>query len=99
MDATVAEFYHQAAREEIAVTELAPDTDLRDIFRVSKRRKGLGRRRNSCVSTARQVIDKGGSVDGRATATHQDASRDIEERAGKLDLRATSRGRLNTWRN
>jgi hypothetical protein len=32
METTVAEFYNQAGREEVAVTELTPDTDLRDIF-------------------------------------------------------------------
>src|SRR5215467_3284066 len=39
-DTTVGDFYRQAVAEEIPITELALDTDLRDIFNVSKKRKG-----------------------------------------------------------
>jgi len=88
MDATVAEFYHQAAREEIAVTELAPDTDLRDIFRVSKRRKGARPAQEFLRQHRKAVHRQGGSVDGRARPLIKTLVETIEERAGKLDLRA-----------
>src|SRR3954469_6081733 len=40
MESTVAEFYRQSVLEQIATEDLALDTDLVDIFNVSKRRKG-----------------------------------------------------------
>ena len=88
MDATVAEFYHQAAREEIAVTELAPDTDLRDIFRVSKRRKGARPAQEFLRQHRKAVIDKVAQWTGAQRPLIKTLVETIEERAGKLDLRA-----------
>ena len=88
MDATVAEFYHQAAREEIAVTELAPDTDLRDIFRVSKRRKGARPAQDFLRQHRKAVIDKVAQWTGAQRPLIKTLVETIEERAGKLDLRA-----------
>jgi hypothetical protein len=88
MDATVAEFYHQAAREEIAVTELAPDTDLRDIFRVSKRRKGARPAQEFLRQHRKAVIDKVAQWTGAQRPLIKTLLETIEERAGKLDLRA-----------
>src|ERR1700677_2161464 len=65
MEGTVAEFYHvqQSAREEVTVAELgvsglAPDTDLRDIFSVSKRRKTAVSAHEFLHSHRKAVIDK-----------------------------------------
>ncbi len=88
MDATVAEFYHQAAREEIAVTELAPDTDLRDIFRVSKRRKGARPAQEFLRQHRKAVIDKVAQWTGAQRPLIKTLVETIEDRAAKLDLRA-----------
>ena len=88
MDETVAEFYHQAAREEVAVTELAPDTDLRDIFRVSKRRKGARPAQEFLRQHRKAVIDKVAQWTGAQRPLIKTLVETIEERAGKLDLRA-----------
>ncbi|MFI5114472.1 MAG: putative zinc-binding metallopeptidase, partial [Terriglobales bacterium] len=58
MESTVAEFYHQATREEVAVTELTPDTDLRDLFRVSRRRKAAQPAKEFLHLHRKAVIDK-----------------------------------------
>ena len=60
METTVAEFYHlqRVAREEVAVTELTPDTDLRDIFPVSKRRKAALAAHEFLHQHRKAVIDK-----------------------------------------
>ena len=88
METTVGEFYHQAAREEVAVTELAPDTDLRDIFRVSKRRKGARPAQEFLRKHRKAVIDKVAQWTGAQRPLIKTLLETIEERAGKLDLRA-----------
>jgi hypothetical protein len=88
METTVGEFYHQNAREEVAVTELAPDTDLRDIFRVSKRRKGAGPAQEFLRKHRKAVIDKVAQWTGAQRPLIKTLMQTIEERAGKLDLRA-----------
>ena len=88
METTVGEFYHQIAREEIAVTELAPDTDLRDIFRVSKRRKGARPAQEFLRQHRKAVIDKVAQWTGAQRPLIKTLVESIEDRAGKLDLRA-----------
>ena len=88
METTVGEFYHQAAREEVAVTELAPDTDLRDIFRVSKRRKGARPAQEFLRKHRKAVIDKVAQWTGAQRPLIKTLLETIEDRAGKLDLRA-----------
>jgi putative zinc-binding metallo-peptidase len=88
METTVAEFYHQAAREEVAVTELTPDTDLRDIFRVSKRRKGNQPAREFLHQHRKPVIDKVAHWTGAQRPLIKALVETIEKRAGELDLRA-----------
>jgi hypothetical protein len=88
MDTTVGEFYHQAAREEIAVTELAPDTDLRDIFRISKRRKGARPAQEFLRQHRKAIIDKVAQWTGAQRPLIKTLVETIEDRAGKLDLRA-----------
>ena len=88
METTVGEFYHQAAQEEVAVTELAPDTDLRDIFRVSKRSKGARPAQDFLRKHRKSVIDKVAQWTGAQRPLIKTLMATIEDRAGKLDLRA-----------
>jgi hypothetical protein len=88
METTVAEFYHQAPREEVAVTELAPDTDLRDIFRVSKRRKQARPAQEFLREHRKAVIDKVAHWTGAQRPLIKALVETIEDRAGKLDLQA-----------
>ena len=88
METTVGAFYHQAAREEVGVAELVPDTDLQDIFRVSKRSKS-GRPVQEFLHKHRKaVIDKVAHWTGAQRPLIRTLLERIEERAGKLDLRA-----------
>jgi hypothetical protein len=87
METTVAEFYHQAAREEVAVTELTPDTDLRDIFPVSKRRKTATPAHEFLHQHRKAVIDKVAQWTGAQRPLIKTLMDTIEKRAGELDLR------------
>jgi hypothetical protein len=86
----VADFYHlqQAAREEVAVTELTPDTDLRDIFPVSRRRKTAMQAREFLHQHRKAVIDKVAQWTGAQRPLIKMLIDRIEKRAGELDLRA-----------
>jgi Putative zinc-binding metallo-peptidase len=92
MDTTVAEFYHrdghQSGREEVAVTELTPDTDLRDIFPVSKRRKTALPAQEFLHQHRKPVIDKVAQWTGAQRPLVKTLMDTIEKRAGELDLRA-----------
>jgi hypothetical protein len=95
METTVAEFYNvqQAAREEIAVTDLgvsvlAPDTDLRDICPVSKRRKTALPARDFLRQHRKAVIDKVAQWTGAQRSLIKNLIDAIEKRVGELDLRA-----------
>ena len=92
METTVAEFYrrdgHQATREEVAVTELTPDTDLRDIFPVSKRRKTALPAHEFLHQHGKAVIDKVAQWTGAQRPLIKTLMDTIEKRAGELDLRA-----------
>jgi len=92
MEATVAEFYHRdghhSAREEVAVTELTPDTDLRDIFPVSKRRKTALPAHEFLRQHRKAVIDKVAQWTGAQRPLIRALIDTIEKRAGELDLRA-----------
>jgi hypothetical protein len=89
MDTTVAEFYHlqQAAQEEVAVSELTPDTDLRDIFPVSKRRKTAVPAHEFLHQHRKAVIDKVAQWTGAQRPLIKTLMDTIEKRAGELDLR------------
>ena len=90
MESTVAEFYHlqQSAREEVAVTELTPDTDLRDIFPISKRRKTAVPAQEFLHQHRKAVIDKVAQWTGAQRPLIKTLIDTIEKRAGELDLRA-----------
>ncbi len=87
MENTVAEFYHQNGREEVAVTELTPDTDLRDIFPVSKRRKAAVAARDFLHVHRKAVIDKVAQWTGAQRPLIRTLVDTIERRAEELDLR------------
>jgi hypothetical protein len=101
MEATVAEFYHrdehrdghQSGREELGVHELSvheltPDTDLRDIFPVSKRRKTALPANEFLRQHRKAVIDKVAQWTGAQRPLIRALIDNIEKRAGELDLRA-----------
>jgi len=87
METTVAEFYHQTAREEVGVAELAPDTDLRDIFPVSRRRKRALPAQEFLRQHRKAVIDKVAHWTGAQRPLIKALVGTIEDRASKLDLR------------
>jgi hypothetical protein len=88
MESTVAEFYHHAAREEVPVTELTPDTDLRDLFRVSKRRKAVQPAKDFLHTHRKAVIDRAAYWTGAQRPLIKTVFDTIEKRTGELDLRA-----------
>jgi len=93
METTVAEFYHQNGREKVAVTELGvseltPDTDLHDIFPVSKRRKTAMPADDFLRQHRKAVIDKVAQWTGAQRPLIKALMDTIEKRAGELDLRA-----------
>jgi hypothetical protein len=92
METTLAEFYHvqQAAREEVAVAELTPDTDLRDIFAVSKRKKAAVPANEFLHQHRKAVIDKVAQWTGAQRPLIRKLIDTIEKRAGELNLRADS---------
>jgi hypothetical protein len=90
MEITVGEFYHlqDAAREELAVGGLTPDTDLRDIFPVSRRRKTALPASEFLRQHRKPVIDKVAQWTGAQRPLIKTLMDTIEKRAGELDLRA-----------
>ena len=87
MESTVAEFYHQNGREEVAVAELTPDTDLRDIFPVSRRKKTGLAAREFLHQHRKAVIDKVAQWTGAQRPLIKTLVDRIEKRVGELDLR------------
>ncbi len=90
METTLSEFYHlqRAAQEEVAVSELAPDTDLRDIFAVSKRRKAAVPAQEFLHQHRKAVIDKVAQWTGAQRPLIKNLIDTIEKRVGELELRA-----------
>ena len=88
METTVAEFYHQAPREEVAVKDLTPETDLREIFRVSKRRKGALPAKEFLHRHRKAIIDKAAHWTGAQRPLIRNLMESIEKQAEQFDLRA-----------
>jgi hypothetical protein len=88
MEMTVAEFFHRDGHDEVAVTELAPDTDLRDIFAVSKRRKTAVAANEFLHEHRKAVIDKVAQWTGAQRSLIKTVIDTIEKRVGELGLRA-----------
>src|SRR6267378_2501186 len=92
MESTVAEFYHQSVIEAIPVEDLALDTDLVDIFNVSKRRKKTVRPAQEFLREHRKaVIDKVAYWTGVQRPLIKRLVEVIETRIGALGLRADTR--------
>lgn len=88
METTVADFYQRNGREEVAVTELTPDTDLRDLFPVSKRKKSAVAASEFLRQHRKPLIDKVAQWTGAQRPLIKTLIDTIEKRAGELDLRA-----------
>ena len=87
MEITVAEFYHRNGREEVPVTELTPDTDLRDLFPVSKRKKTALAASEFLRQHRKPLIDKVAQWTGAQRPLIKSLVDNLERRAGELDLR------------
>ena len=88
METTVADFYQRNGREDVAVTELTPDTDLRDLFSVSKRKKTAVAASEFLRQHRKPLIDKVAQWTGAQRPLIKKLIDSIEKRAGELDLRA-----------
>jgi hypothetical protein len=91
MESTVAEFYRRTT-EEVPLGDLALDTDLRDIFNASKRRKGATPAQDLLHEHRKSVVDKIAYWTGAQRPLIRKLMNVIEERTGELSLLA-DRGR------
>jgi len=88
MESTVGEFYRQSIAEEIPIEELALDTDLVDIFNVSKRRKNGQPAEKFLHAHRKAVVDKVAYWTGVQRPLIKKLVEGIEKRMGELGLRA-----------
>jgi hypothetical protein len=89
MESTVADFYQQSVPEAIPVVDLALDTDLMDIFNVSKRQKNGVRPAQDFLRQYRKtVVDKVAYWTGAQRPLIKQLVEAIEKRIGELGLRA-----------
>ena len=88
MEMTVGDFYHPNGHEEVAVSELTPDADLRDLFPVSKRKKTALAAAEFLRQHRKPLIDKVAQWTGAQRPLIKTLIDNIEKRAGELDLRA-----------
>jgi hypothetical protein len=92
METTLADFYHQnghpSGHEQVAITELTPDADLRDLFSVSKRKKTALAASDFLRQHRKPLIDKVARWTGAQRPLVKALVENIEKRAGELDLRA-----------
>lgn len=92
MEATVGEFYRLTLPEEIPVQDLALDTDLVDIFNVSKKRRNGVRPAHELLRQHRKsVVDKVTYWTGVQRPLIKQLVEDICKRVAELDLRADVR--------
>lgn len=91
MDSTVGEFYQRAAAEEVSFADLALDTDLIDIFNVSKRRKHAVRLAAELLHEQRKpMVDKIAYWTGISRPLIRRLIELIEVRVAELGLRTDS---------
>ncbi len=89
METTVEDFYKQAIEEQGHAVELALDTDLVDIFKVSRRKKRGVRPAGDLLRENRKVlVDKVTYWTGVQRPLVKRLIESIETRVGELDLRA-----------
>lgn len=86
MESTVAEFYRQSSTQETPVADLALDTDLLDIFNVSKRRKTGRPARDFLHEHRKEVVDKIAYWSGVQRPLIKQLVEAIEKRIGELGL-------------
>jgi hypothetical protein len=89
MDATVAEFY-QRTNDDVPLADLALDTDLRDIFDTSKRRKTAKPAREFLHTQRKAVVDKVAYWTGAQRPLIKKLIEVIEKRIDELGLFADS---------
>src|SRR5690349_6381799 len=86
MESTVGDSYRQTVSEEIPITELALDTDLRDILNVSKKRKGAKAAHDFLHQHRKPVIDKIAYWSGVQRPLIKQLVEGIEKRTEELKL-------------
>ena len=92
MESTVADFYQQSVPEAIPVVDLALDSDLIDIFNVSKRQKKTVRSAQEFLRQHRKtLVDKVTYWTGVQRPLIKQLVEGIEKRIGELGLRADTR--------
>jgi Putative zinc-binding metallo-peptidase len=91
MDSTVGEFYRQSIAQEIPVVDLELDSDLVDIFNVSKRRDGVRPAREFLHEHRKEVVDKIAYWTGVQRPLVKRLMEVIEKRATELKLRSETR--------
>jgi hypothetical protein len=88
METTVEQFYESHAQEQRDASELLLDTDLRDIFTVSPRkRKGVRAAVDFMRENRKLIVDKVGYWSGVQRPLIRNLLESIEKRAGELNLR------------
>ena len=92
METTVEEFYKKALDEQSASVELALDTDLVDIFKVSRRKKkGVRPAADLLRENRKTLVDKVTYWTGVQRPLVKRLVESIETRVGELELRAAVR--------
>jgi len=91
MEATVGEFYRHGSGEEIPIQDLALDSDLADIFNVSKRKKTARPAQELLHQHRKAVVDKIAYWTGVRRPLVRKLAQVIEQRIGDLRLRADTR--------
>jgi len=89
MEMTVGDFYRRNG-EEITLGDLALDTDLRDIFDVSRKRKSARPAQQVLNEHRKTVVDKVVYWTGAQRPLIKKLIESIEKRAGELNLFADS---------
>src|ERR1044072_5900155 len=91
MEATVGEFYRQSLTEEFPTGDLALDTDLVDIFNVSKRRRGVRPADDFLGQHRKTVFDKSTYSTGVQRPLARKLIEVIEKRSAELGLLADTK--------
>jgi hypothetical protein len=85
MEMTVADFYHRNGQE-VQIGDLLMDTDLRDIFDASKRRKNTKPAQQFLQEQRKTVVDKVAYWTGAQRPLVKKLVESIEKRSGELNL-------------
>jgi hypothetical protein len=92
METTVADFYQTAFQKQLSPTELALDTDLADIFKVSKRRKKAVRPAADLLKENRKtIVDKVAYWTGAPRPLIKELVESVAARLAELGLRMDTR--------